>query len=409
MNFFGWNSFVDKNWNFDNAKFMSLLSNSRHALKTGRKPSALFAAASAKQIVIGGISEKDVWRFINKLASFLNSWVDMKTAFSILNKETKNPKLKKIILDIRENLDQWLSISETLTQYQKYFDPLIIALVQVWEKTGTLPRVLNELDARMLESIELKSKIRGAMIYPVILISITLLMVTFMMVFIIPKVTESFVKTGVDIPALTRFVMNISEFITGHYVILILAILALGTFAFFFRLTHIGKLTLSYISLRLPVFGFIARQNNIILFINSFNLLLESGVLMLEALETSANVVPNLFFKRDIIRIKNEVETGIRLSHAMWLTSVGKETIFQNAYFPEDLVHMVNVGEETGTIGKTIQKVWNNYQKELRRYIGNLMTMLEPFIIVFIGAIVGTVVIAVMLPFFNLAKVAKKM
>lgn len=131
---------------------------------------------------------------------------------------------------------------------------------------------------------------------------------------------------------------------------------------------------------------------------------------MLEALETSANIVPNVQFKKDIIRIKNEVEAGIKLSNAMGL-SVGhdKETAFTNSLFPEDLVHMVSVGEETGTIGKNIEKVGINYTKELKRFIANLMAALEPFIIVFVGFLVGTIIVAIMLPFFQLAKVAKNL
>ena len=178
-----------------------------------------------------------------------------------------------------------------------------------------------------------------------------------MMVFIIPKITESFVKAQVEIPALTRGVIAISNFITTHYMVLILAIVGLFVGTILFRATYLGQLVFSKIALKLPVFGFIAKQGNVILFINAFALLLDSGVLMLEALETTANVVPNMLFKKDIIRIKNEVETGIRLSQAMGLTSNTRESTFMNQYFPEDLVHMVNVGEETGTIGKTIQKV----------------------------------------------------
>lgn len=131
---------------------------------------------------------------------------------------------------------------------------------------------------------------------------------------------------------------------------------------------------------------------------------------MLEALETTANIVPNIQFKKDIIRIKNEVEAGIKLSNAMGITiGNNKETTFHNSFFPEDLVHMVSVGEETGTIGKNIEKVGQNYTKELKRFIANLMAALEPFIIVFVGALVGTIIVAIMLPFFQLAKVAKNL
>ena len=133
---------------------------------------------------------------------------------------------------------------------------------------------------------------------------------------------------------------------------------------------------------------------------------------MLEALETSADVVPNIPYKKDIIRIKNEVEAGIRVSAAMGLNvsdNNKKEIEFENPLFPVDFVHMVAVGEETGTIGKSIFKVGENYSRELRRFIANIMAAFEPLIIVFVGAIVGTIILSIMLPLFKLGEVAKKM
>ena len=400
--------FIDNNWNFNNAKFLQILDDARYALKTWKKP-AWIVTKTTQQIVIWWISEKEVWQFIDKLSNFLNSWIDLKTAFWILYKQVKNPKMKMIVNEIRLNLDHWLSISDTLKQYQKYFDPLIIALITVWEKTWWLPRVLIELDKKLLESIELKSKIKWALIYPAILVFITLWMVTFMMTFIIPKITESFTKSGVEIPALTQFMINISEFLTNHYVWILSWLFWFIVFIMFFWKTFMGQSLISYIALRLPVFWYIVRQGNIILFINSFSLLLDSGVLMLEALDVASSVVPNVFYKKDIIRIRDEVETWVKISNAMWLNMNVKDISFSNPYFPEDFVHMVHVWEETWTIWKSIEKVWENYSKELKRYIGNLMTMLEPFIIVFVGALVWVIVIAIMLPFFNLAKVAKKL
>lgn len=362
-------------------------------------------------IVLGGISAKEIWQFINKLANFLNSGIDLKTAFSIVHKQVRNPKLQHVIADIRANLDHGLSISDTLRQHSKYFDPLIIALVEVGEKTGTLPRVITELEATLLENIEIKSKIRGAMIYPVILLGLSMCMVIFMLTFILPKITESFAKTGVEVPGLTRFMMNLSEFLVGNWVVLLIGLVAVVISYILAGRTYIGQLVLGKIALKLPIFGFISRQMNIILFINSLHLLLDSGVLMLEALETSANVVPNIHYKKDIIRIKNEVETGIKMSVAMGLSTENRRdsSQFKNDFFPEDLVHMVNVGEETGTLGTSIYKVGQNYQKELRRFIANIMAALEPLIIVFVGAIVGTIVLSIMLPFFNLGKVASKL
>lgn len=405
---FNKNKFLDINWNFDSTPFMTLLNNARHAQKTWKRASQK-TKSDFGNIVIWWISEKEIRMFVNKLWNFLSSWIDLKTSFWILTKQVKNPKLKQIMEEVRTNLDHWLSISDTLKQYGKYFDPLIIALIEVWEKTWTLPRVLQELDKKLLDTIELKSKIKWALIYPFILIFITIAMVIFMMTFILPKITWSFAKTWVELPGLTRAMMGVSDMLINHYIIIILCFILLSILFVIFKRTYTWKLTLWYISLHLPVFWYIVKQWNVMLFINAFSLLLDSWVLVLEALETTANVVWNIHYKKDIIRIKNEVETWIKLSNAMWLHSNNNEIMFSNPYFPEDLVHMVSIWEETWSIWKSIEKVWINYWKELKRYIANLMTMLEPFIIVFVWAIVGTIVIAIMLPFFNLVKVAGKM
>ncbi|MDD2745626.1 MAG: type II secretion system F family protein [Candidatus Gracilibacteria bacterium] len=401
--------FIKDDGSFDNTRFRDLLEMSKKAALRKRPGSAIKKAPVV--IVLGGISPKEIWQFINKLANFLNSGIDLKTAFSIVHKQVKNPKLQRVIADIRSNLDHGLSISDTLRQHSKYFDPLIIALVEVGEKTGTLPRVISELETTLLENIEIKAKIKGAMIYPAILLSLSMGMVVFMLTFILPKITESFKKSGVEVPGLTQFMINVSDFLIQNWLMLVIGLVGVIVMYIFAGRTYYGQLIIGRIALKIPVFGYISRMMNVILFINSLNLLLESGVLMLEALETTANVVPNIHYKKDIIRIKNEVETGIKMSVAMGLSVESRKDAsqFKNAYFPEDLVHMVNVGEETGTLGSSIYKVGQNYQKELRRFIANIMAALEPIIIVFVGAIVGVIVLSIMLPFFNLGKVASKL
>ena len=158
------------------------------------------------------------------------------------------------------------------------------------------------------------------MIYPGILLSLSMCMVVFMLTFILPKITASFAKSGVDVPGLTQFMMNLSDFLINNWIVLLVGLIALVVGFIFAGHTYYGQIVLGKIALKLPVFGFITRQMNIVLFINSLHLLLDSGVLMLEALETTANVVPNIHYKKDIIRIKNEVETGVKMSVAMGLS-----------------------------------------------------------------------------------------
>lgn len=400
------NNFFDKYGNFENKKFLTLLTEAQKWLKKKRSNAK---GLNVEINLFNSVSAKELWQFVNKLSIFINSWIDIKWAFNILVKQTKNPYLKKIANEIKVNIDYGIGISESMMQYPKVFDSLLIALVWVWEKTGSLGRILAEMDKKLLENIELRWKVKWALIYPVILLFLTFSMVTFMMIFIIPRVTESFADTGTALPALTQFVIHISEFFRYDWHILLAWIVWLIALMKTLKMTYHGELLLWYIAINLPIFWHIIRQSNIIYFINSFSLLMESWVLLLDALKTASQVVPNIHYKKEVVRIKNEVESGLTISKSLGLNLEYDTNVYLNKLFPEEFAYIVNTGEETGTLSDSLKKIGNNYSSELKRYIGNLATMLEPFIIVIVWILVGTIVIAIMLPFFKLWEIAKKM
>ena len=400
------NNFFDKYGNFENKKFLTLLTEAQKWLKKKRSNAK---GLNVEINLFNSVSAKELWQFVNKLSIFINSWIDIKWAFNILVKQTKNPYLKKIANEIKVNIDYGIGISESMMQYPKVFDSLLIALVWVWEKTWSLGRILAEMDKKLLENIELKWKVKWALIYPVILLFLTFSMVTFMMIFIIPRITESFADTGTALPALTQFVIHISDFFRYDWHILLAWILWLIALMKTLKMTYHGELLLWYIAINLPIFWHIIRQSNIIYFINSFSLLMESWVLLLDALKTASQVVPNIHYKKEVVRIKNEVESGLTISKSLGLNLEYDTNVYLNKLFPEEFAYIVNTGEETGTLSDSLKKIGNNYSSELKRYIGNLATMLEPFIIVIVWILVGTIVIAIMLPFFKLWEIAKKM
>lgn len=401
-----WHNFFDKYGNFDNKKFVDLLSKSQKAIQKRRNKSK---DININIQLFNSVSKKELWQFINKLSIFINSWIDIKWAFNILTKQTKNPYLKKIAGEIKTNIDYGIGISESMMQYPKVFDTLLIALISVWEKTWNLGKILTEVEKKMLEDIELKGKVKWALIYPIILLLLTFSMVTFMMVFIIPKISESFAGTGTELPYLTQIVIAISDFFRYKWYLILGWIVGFWVFFSLLKKTHFGEMMIWYIAIKLPVFGYIIRQSNIIYFINSFSLLMESWVLLLEALKTSSQVVGNIHYKREIIRIKNEVESGLTISKSLGLNLEYDAGIYLNALFPEEFAYIVNTWEETGTLAQSLKKIGNNYSSDLKRYIGNLATMLEPFIIIIVWVLVWFIVISVMLPFFKLWEIAKKM
>ncbi len=397
-------SFYDKYWNFDNNKFIVLLKKSQKA----RKKARFHGYKQRKEIILfASVSRKELWQFINKLSIFINSWIDVKWALWMLSKQMKNPLLSRIIEKMKMNIDQWISISETMSAYPKVFDPLVIALISVWEKTWQLWKILAELDKSILENIELKSKVKWAMIYPAILLFLTVAMVVFMMIFIIPKITEAFTKTGATLPPLTLMVVAISDFLINDWPVFIVSISSAIVILKLIKKTNTWRIFFAYIYTRLPIFWYIVRQSNIVYFVKSFTILLDAWVLLLDAIKTSSKVVPNLLYKREIIRVKNEVEVWLTISKSLWLNTEYDANIYINKLFPEDFAYVVSTWEETWSLSNSLSRLWVNYNSDLKRYIWNLATMLEPVIIVIVWFLVGTIVIAIMLPFFEMWKVAK--
>jgi type IV pilus assembly protein PilC len=204
-------------------------------------------------------------------------------------------------------------------------------------------------------------------------------------------------------------VVNISDFITHNWLWILFWIFWVVIIFIFINKTYFWKMAFANIAVRLPIFGHIIKQSNIVYFIKSFTLLLDSWVLLLESLKTSSNVVPNLAYKKELIRVKNEVELGLTISKSLWLNTDYEDSIYLNTLFPEDFTFVVNTWEETWSLSSSLRRICNNYSLELKRYIWNLSSMMEPVIIVIVGSLVGTIVIAIMLPFFEIWKVVQQL
>lgn len=401
-----WNTFFDKYWNFDNSKFIALIEQARKLEAKNRKKNWY---KTKKEIVLfSSVNKKEIWWFINKMSIFINSWIDIKSALAIVVKQTTNVKLKKIVSEMRVNIDHWVTIWETMQQYPKVFDSLVTALIWVWEKTWQLWKILIELDRNLLDSIELKWKVKWALIYPMILVTLTLWVVSFMMIFIVPKITETFTKANVELPKLTQLIVTVSDFFTEDWLTLIITVVTIVMTIKLIKKSNWWRMFFAIAATRLPVFWMIVRQSNTIYFIKAFTILLDSWVLLLESMKIASDVVTNLAYKKELIRIKNEVELWLTISKSLWLNLEYEESLYLNKLFNEEFAYVVSTWEETWTLSESLKKVWYNYDIELKRKIWNLSASLEPIIIVVVWFLVGTIVIGIMMPFFEMWKVAKK-
>lgn len=406
MNLF-WKKFFDKNWNFNNQKIVNILFEARKKQNQERKNRK--GISNIEINLFNSVSKKEVWEFIKKFSIFINSWIDVKWALNILTKQISNPYMKKIVVEIKNNIDHWIAINETMWSYTEVFDTLTVSLIKVWEKTWKLGHILDELDRSMLESLELKWRVKWAMIYPVILLILTLVMVTFMMTFIVPKVTESFTKAWTALPWPTQIIVNISNFLQNEYLFIILTIILTILIFKILNKTYFWKSLFSKIAIRLPIFWYIVKQSNTVYFIKSFTILLNSWVLLLESLKISSQVVSNLSYKKELIRIKNEVELWLTISKSLWLNLEYDSSIYINKLFKEEFAYVVSTWEETWSLSKSLEKIWKSYNWELKRYIWNLSSMMEPIIIVIVWFLVWSIIISIMLPFFEMGKVAKNL
>jgi type IV pilus assembly protein PilC len=403
-----WNNFYDQYWNFNNEKFVALLAKAKKA-KRNKQLKASWTSKAIEITLFESVSKLEVWQFINKFAIFVNSWIDIKWALWIIVKQVKNPKLLRIVTEMKENINHWVTISQTMSQYPNVFDTLTISLIWVWEKTWQIGKILLELDENLLENIELKWKVKWAMIYPMILFWLTILMVTGMMIFIVPRITESFAKAWSDLPALTQKVVDISNFFVHDYYKIIIWIILVVMFFKLINKTYTWRMVLAKFFTKMPIFWYVVKTSNMVYFIKSFTILLDSWVLLLDALKTSSNVVPNLAYKKELIRIKNEVEIWMTISKSLWLNLDYEASVYLNPLFPEEFAYVVSTWEETWSLSESLKKVGANYNWELKRYIWNMSSMMEPIIIVIVWALVGTIVVAIMLPFFEMGKVAKNL
>jgi type IV pilus assembly protein PilC len=296
-----------------------------------------------------------------------------------------------------------------MKRYPKVFDTLTTSLIWVWEKTWQLGRILVELDTSLIESIEIRWKVRWAMIYPIFLLIMMIGVIIFLMAFVVPKITDWFLQADIDLPRLTQVVVDISNFVRNDWEFLLAWIIWIYALFKVFGSTYIWKMTYANIIIEVPIFGYIVRQSNIVYFIRSFTLLLDSWVLLLESLKTSSDVVTNLAYRKELVRVKNEVELWLTISKSLWLNTDYSDSIYLNHLFPEDFAYVVNTWEETWSLSVALKRIWDNYNWELKRYIWNLSTMVEPIIIVIVWALVWTIVIAIMLPFFKIGQVVQNL
>lgn len=347
------------------------------------------------------LTKREKLFFYDQMATLIGSGVTLIDSLNIVQAQSNKKGLKNLYAKMIHQINGGMGLAETMYLFPHIFPSMHAALVEAGEKSGNMKTVLEQIVDELENQQDFYRKIKGAMFYPVILIFLAVSMVAGMMVFVIPKVAELYEQSNAELPALTQTVIDISAFVSENWQFLILGIV--GGFlllSLFVTKTRIGKLLWEKFVWLVPVFGSISKEKNIMMFASNLAMLLKSGVLISDAFEISEKTIDNLHYKKALAEIRHGIILGKNVSEMMGLEDIRKQIYKKNKLFPLQVAQMIQIGEVTGTIAEMSTKIRQNYHKSINYKLKNISTMIEPLMIFFVALLVGSVLLAVMLPFF---------
>ena len=352
------------------------------------KPKPLFGGGASK------IKPRDIAIFSRQLATMLKSGVPIVMSLEIIAGGVKNPAMKKLVNGVKQDIEGGGSIYEALSQYPVQFDELYRNLVRAGESSGVLETVLETI-ASYKESVEsIKGKIKKALFYPTAVIAVAIIVCGVLMVFVVPTFKETFASFGADLPAFTSLVFGISDqFVKWWWLIAIIAAGAFGTFMFFYKRSLPLQHFIDRLMLKLPVIGKVLNDSAISRFARTLALTFKAGVPLVEALDNVAGATGNTVYQKAVMRMKEDVAVGYPVNVAMKQVNL----------FPQMVVQMTAIGEEAGALDAMLYKVAESYEEEVNNAVDALSSLIEPMVMVIIGGLVGSIVIAMYLPIFKLA------
>lgn len=345
--------------------------------------------------LVGGIKHRDIVVFSRQLAVLVAANVAIVQSLRTVQKQTGNPKLKVIVGELANEVEAGSRLSNALGKYPKAFTPFYINMVRSGETSGRIEEVLNYLADQLEKDYDLVSRVKGSMYYPAFIVSGMIIAGFVMMAFVVPKLTATIAETGGELPMPTRVLIAVSGFFANFWwLILIVVVGGIVALVWYTRLPA-GKKMMDNITLRIPIFGGIFQRLAVVRMVRSLRTLLEGGVDAVSALEVTADVVDNEVYKEMIIQTIAEVRDGRPIS-----------TIFAKRpkTIPPMVPQMLSVGEETGKLTDILDRLAGFYSREIDNLVGGLVTLIEPIIILVIGAAVAMLVAAIIMPMYSMTQ-----
>ena len=340
-----------------------------------------------------GITRQDIVLFSRQLSIMFKSKVPLVESLNVLSGQTRNLDLKERILDLSEEVEGGTSFSGALSRHPEIFSSFYISMVKAGEVSGTLSESLEYLADHLEREYHLTSKIRGALLYPALIVVVVLLVLSLMIFFVIPNLSEVLIGSGSELPTATKIVINSAAFLRKFGWVLGLVILLVIFAAFRYYRSQKGKKFFDGLFLKIPVIGPFLKTINLALFAENLSTLISGGLPIASALQTVGEIVGNSRYKEVIFEARDRVRKGETISSVL---SAAPEV------FPPVFVQMTLVGERTGTLDSTLMNIVNFYKKEIDRTIDNLLSILEPLLIVILGVVVAGLMLAILLPLYQM-------
>ena len=346
----------------------------------------------------GGVKDKDIVVFTRQFATMIDAGLPLVQALDILSNQVENKFLAKSLAGIKSDVEAGSTYADALRKHPKAFTDLYANMVAAGESGGILDTILNRLASYIEKAMKLKKKVKGAMIYPIVVSTVAIGVIAVIMIFVVPTFAKMFTSMGGTLPAPTQFVMTISKFIAGTGglvtgICLVAFFIAYGQI----RKTEKGRYITDRLFMKLPIFGILLRKVAVAKFTRTLGTLISSGVPILDGLEITAKTAGNKVIEYAVMDIRQNVSEGKTLAEPLMKTKV----------FPPMVTHMISVGESTGALDAMLSKIADFYDDEVDNAVGNLTAMMEPMLMVFLGGSVGFIVVAMYLPIFKLITLIK--
>ncbi|OGS13856.1 MAG: pilus assembly protein PilC [Elusimicrobia bacterium RIFOXYA2_FULL_58_8] len=351
-------------------------------------------AAAKKPFFKPKVNNGDIVIFSRQLSTLVSAGVPIVQGLNILEEQAENPAFKAVVGALRLDIEAGLSIADAMHKHPAAFTELYVSMIKAGEVGGILDTILERLSG-FLESAEaLRAKVKSAMMYPTIVFSVAGLITIFLIAFVIPIFKDIFSSFNAELPLLTRLIVGLSDFIREKLVFMV-PLIAVAVWGFKkWMKTPRGQEKIDDISLKLPVFGILLKKVAIAKFTRTLGTLIKSGVPILQGLETVAKTSGNKMIEKAIMSSYNSIKEGGRISDPLKKANI----------FPPMVIQMISVGEETGGLDTMLNKIADFYDQEVDTAVHGLTSMIEPLIIVFLGVVIGTIVIAMFMPMFSLGE-----